>query len=163
MNVPPEDPVHEFLGCFLTTENRIDQPEERAQECRNYAAYIVFILGNTLGSSRSRLPTFSIFIGVHKNWYMYVQSDRGHDKWYTCNLIFVQNDCVYNDIRAYWSITDRQNWYTVVCILIKYINFYNSLLKIVGTGGGGRTFRGLLIPYQGCSCRHKKWFISEMK
>ena len=24
----------------------------------------------------------------------------GHDKWYTCHLIFVQNDSVYNDIRA---------------------------------------------------------------
>ena len=34
---------------------------------------------------------------------------------------------------------------------------------LINPGGGGRTFRGLLIPYQGCSCRHKKWFISEMK
>ena len=59
---------------------------------------------------------------------------RGHDKWYACNLIFVQNDSVYNDIRAKWSIADcswwytnRQNWYTVVCILIVYIILYGII------------------------------------
>ena len=62
------------------------------------------------------------------------ESSWGHDKWYTCNLIFVQNDSVYNDIRAWWSITDcswwytnRQNWYTVVCILIVYIILYGII------------------------------------